>query len=128
MSADTAYPDQAGAPGERRGQARHGCRIISLCQAGAGQVDDFWRRARINDVSAGGISLLLDCSFPIGTVLLIEPIFVPNELPALPTARVVHCTSRANRGFLLGCEFASHLSEAQLQALVHATAPARVKR
>lgn len=76
------------------------------------------RRARIENISAGGVAMHSDREFEHGTLLHLE-FRGPGRQP-LPSrnARVVHATSKAKDDWLLGCTFVRELSDADLQALM----------
>jgi hypothetical protein len=76
------------------------------------------RSGRIINISAGGIGLSLHCEFSKGTLLHCE---LPQELNlANPNTlvRVVRVMRQRSGNWFLGCEFADHLSEGQLRALL----------
>jgi hypothetical protein len=72
--------------------------------------------ARVLDVSAGGVGLLLPCEFGPGTLLLLS-LGGPEEAGGRVLLRVARSTP-TSAGWLLGCEFADRLSAEELAALV----------
>src|SRR5437867_3202857 len=69
------------------------------------------RRARIQDISLGGIALVSRQRIRVGARLLIQ---VNNELLGIRydlAARVVHATPKRRDQWILGCEFTRALSE-----------------
>lgn len=76
------------------------------------------RRAKIVNISAGGVALVAEQEFEHGTLLHLE--FRGADGQPLPSrnARVVHATSKAKDDWLLGCTFVRELSDADLQALM----------
>lgn len=105
--------------GDARRWVRFPCNVETICytcETAPGER----RPARVLNVSAGGLGLLLPCEFSPGTVLRIE---LPAEVaqPArLLLIRVVHCVEAPGRGWLLGCEFANQLDNDQIQSMLNA--------
>jgi hypothetical protein len=73
--------------------------------------------AKIQDVSAGGVSLIVDREFAAETLLSIE-IFTPTGT-CLCTLRlsVVHIRPRAEGAWLIGCALATKLGKNELRGL-----------
>jgi hypothetical protein len=85
------------------------------CRPLAGFKDDEWA-ARITDISRGGIALMVNRRFEIGTVLHIQ---VPEKGgPRYLLVRVVRQQARPARKWLLGCKFAAPLSDDEVKALI----------
>jgi hypothetical protein len=105
------------APAEdtRRWQ-RFPCNVEAVCSSldtTAGEQSP----ARIVDVSAGGVGLLLPCEFGPGTLLrLLLPATAGQTEPLL--LRVARAAARPRRDWFLGCEFAERLDERELAALL----------
>ncbi len=76
------------------------------------------RPARILNVSAGGVGLLLPCEFAEGTLLYLD-LPGPAGAPASKVlVRVVGVSDHGHRGWFLGCEFADLLTDEELGALL----------
>jgi hypothetical protein len=78
-----------------------------------------WWKARVPDISAGGIGLLVKRPIPLGTELLVElssgrP---PAQLRAL-TARTVHATLQRNGDWLIGCKFSEQIDAFDVEVLL----------
>jgi hypothetical protein len=103
--------------GDNRRWVRFPCNVETACSsldATAGEQSP----ARVMDVSAGGLGLLLPCEFGVGTLLrLLLPIAAghPGEPLLLRVARAV---TRPQGDWFLGCEFADHLSDDELAVLL----------
>jgi PilZ domain len=73
--------------------------------------------ASVRDVSLGGLAMVLSQRLSPGTRLIIDKPLRPGKPWHALSVRVVHATACAE-GWLLGCEFAHPLSEADLEALL----------
>jgi hypothetical protein len=109
---------------ELRVSERHPCELPASCQplAGRGDSEIQWS-AVIRDVSLGGIGLILGRRFERGVGLAIE---VPQvgDMPAETLlVRVNHVTSLPGGKWLLGCAFASRLSDDELRGLLRFSPP-----
>jgi hypothetical protein len=102
----------------RRARVRHVTNQTALCQTSTAQGDDFWLLGRIQDLSTRGARLWLQKPFETGEIVAIEPTKVIERLPHAPEARVVYCKLAEQGGYLIGCEFTTPLTIAELQALL----------
>ncbi|MFL5240485.1 MAG: PilZ domain-containing protein [Gemmataceae bacterium] len=74
-----------------------------------------WWKARVPDISAGGVGLLVKRPIPPGTDLLIELASARlNCRPRALTARAIHATRQANGDWLVGCAFREPMLEKDL--------------
>lgn len=73
------------------------------------------RPARIVNISAGGIGLLLPCQFSSGTLLHLE---LPAEAARLALIRVVRVIEHTTGGWFHGCEFVDQLGAEELNDLL----------
>ncbi len=102
-------------PRELRAEVRHPCELESACSTGARETA--WP-ARVRDLSASGIGLVLSRWFSKGAVLDVQ-IQQPNGSgPRRLLARVVHVRKQSDGQWLVGCALASRLSAETLQALI----------
>ncbi len=74
--------------------------------------------AWVEDLSAGGVGLLVSETVPAGTLLLVELETQPQAPSLQLWASVVRCEATDDGEFRLGCEFLSPLRERDLQALL----------
>ena len=74
--------------------------------------------ARIVNISAGGMGLMLPCEFSTGTLLKLDLEGTLARAAGPVLLRVVRASARRDRDWLLGCEFAHQLSDEELQALL----------
>ncbi|HLJ93548.1 MAG TPA: PilZ domain-containing protein [Gemmataceae bacterium] len=109
-------PHQSPTP-NRRVAVRHSCTLKSLCQTKSARPEDFWWWGKIQDISTGGIALVIRRPFELGTLLVIEPLAGQESFQPLQV-RVVRTSKRDGGGWLLGCEFTS-LSDGQSEAIAH---------
>lgn len=75
--------------------------------------------ATVLDISATGIGLLVRSSINKGSILVIELNSTVREIRHQRLARVTHVTDQGDGSVLIGCEFASRLSDAELRTLAH---------
>jgi hypothetical protein len=99
---------------DRRSSERHPCALETTCLRAA-DGDNTWD-ARVIDISATGVGLLLGRRFEAGTLLSfrLEGRSEGQSFNAL--ARVVHARRQAGGGWLLGCVLLDPLDEPQLRA------------
>jgi hypothetical protein len=105
---------------ERRAWVRYGTDLTATCR-GPGPAKSVGWPARVKDVSAGGIGLLLRHRFRPGTVLAVEVHAPSGGCVSVLTVRVVHATPRtvdSESCWLMGCLLAEPLSVDQLKALL----------
>lgn len=87
------------------------------CRSVAAVKDDPWP-ARVRDLSAGSIGLLLTRRFEPGTLLVIELEHKESSLSHTLVGRVVHASQSTNGSWMLGCTLANKIAEDDLQALL----------
>jgi hypothetical protein len=107
---------------ERRASARHPSKQGGLCGPVEGEERFRWF-ATVQDISAGGIRVLLDRRFESGTILAIELGATADGPSRSLEARVVHVKQTAGKKWMVGCAFTTPLNEGELQALVPTAAP-----
>ncbi len=101
---------------ERRTWARFSCAIETTCQP-ANAAEGERLRARVQDISLGGASLIVGRAFEPGELLSLELPHGSDGAGRVVTvlACVVRADVRAAGEWLLGCNFASELSDEDLQ-------------
>jgi hypothetical protein len=108
--AKPAEPDQ-------RGWSRFECHFKAFYTQTSGET--FVRRAaRVSNLSAGGIGLIVDEDVPNGTLLSLDLHTADGELVTSILACVVHVRGLPEGGTALGCNFICELSEKHLNALM----------
>jgi hypothetical protein len=75
-------------------------------------------RARVLNVSPGGIGLLLPCQFERGTLLNFELPTVQGQPPKQMLVRVVRAMEHTRGDWFLGCELVQPLTAAELAELL----------
>ena len=100
---------------ERRSGARYACGLEAVCLVGSsGKV--LRTTARIVDISAGGIGLILKERFEEGTQIMVRLLTTAVTRP-LPV-KVVHLVEIAPHYYLLGGAFTTPFSANELHKLV----------
>jgi len=118
-----AGPGCAGAGIELRVSERFTCDVPAACQPPSD-----WKRggrkwtARVRDVSAGGLLLVLGRRFERGAGLAIELPGSDPDSPSTLLARVMNVRTEGDGTWALGCAFVSPLSDDELQALTRPAA------
>jgi len=91
---------------ERRRWVRYPANLGTFWQAVTGQ--EICYSARVQDISQGGVRLLVNQRFEPGTLLRIL-------LNKAVEARLVHATPTPDNRWALGCEFTAVLTEQEVQ-------------
>lgn len=104
---------------ERRAWVRYGTDLDASCHP-ADRPNGVGWAGKVANVSAGGIGLLLRHRFEPGTPLLVQLAAAEGGWQRTVAVRVRHATAVVAYGdlcWLMGCAFASPLSEAEVLAL-----------
>jgi hypothetical protein len=94
---------------ERRAFVRHFCDIGALV--------DSWP-ARIENLSQGGLKVVIARRFEVGSILKVEVPVGGEEAYSMLLARVVRAIPEPTGGWGLGCAFLQAISEEELEALL----------
>jgi hypothetical protein len=108
---------QKPAPEDNRTWVRFRCDVTATCQL----IEDPDRKswpARVVNISANGIGLLVDQPVPTGSLLSLNLENTAHHSARTILACVVHSTSRPEHEWALGCNFIRELSESDLKALL----------
>ena len=111
--AERLHPAQ---PDGRR-WVRFPCNVETVCYASETAPGE-QIRARVLNISPGGIGLLVPCQFEPGTLLHFEPPAPPGQPVLWILIRVVRAIEHTNGDWFLGCEFAHQLDPGELSALL----------
>jgi hypothetical protein len=115
-----AGPPQKSRTTERRAWVRHFASQDACCQplpdSTTDEPETGWL-GRVQDLSTGGIALLLTRRFEPGTALHVE-LAAKGEGSRPLLVRVIHATPESENHWLIGCAFACPLSEAELQTFL----------
>src|SRR5262245_59255682 len=76
------------------------------------------QKARIQDLSAAGVGLLVINELEPGTVVDVVLVRANEDSAQLFQAKVVHCRPQAGGGWLLGCSFITPLREQDLRDFI----------
>lgn len=113
-----------GCPDSARGfdcrvTTRRTCNFQTSCEPTSvrGDRDIKWS-ATINDISVGGIGMILQRRYEPGTGLTIELPDSASDTTYTVLARVVHVKKRRDGRWHLGCNFVSELSEEEVETLI----------
>jgi hypothetical protein len=87
------------------------------CLPIAAHKEDTWVSCAY-DISQSGISLVVNRRFEVGTVLELWLAGTTDGAPRHLFVRVMRQQARSSRRWLLGCKFASPLTEEELKALL----------
>jgi hypothetical protein len=102
-------------PLERRASVRHVCSVEAVSRP-LESPDALCWGARVKDISAGGVSLMLCYPFKPGASLAVD-LHAQSRVGTL-LVKVVHVSEQDDGTWLLGCEFAAPLSDTELKALL----------
>jgi hypothetical protein len=99
-----------------RAWVRFPCNVETICYS-VDTVPGEQLPARILNISAGGVGLLLPCQFESRTLLnlLLPP--KPGQPPRKVLVRVVQAKPYDQGDWFLGCEFADQFTDEELEAL-----------
>lgn len=103
---------------ERRISVRYPCELEAVCRPSAGHPDGQSCPAKVRNISAGGLSLLLAQHFDPGTLLDVVLEKDQDDVPRIFPTRVVQAMPLRFGGWMLRCAFADRLSEAAFRALL----------
>ncbi len=102
--------------GDDRRWVRFPCNVETACYA-ADAAPGEQSPARIINISAGGMGLLLPCEFSPGTLLNLDLEGTPAHAAGPVLLRVVRAAGRPDGDWFLGCEFAHRLGDEEMAAL-----------
>jgi hypothetical protein len=108
-------PDGAKSAKESRVWVRYSNPPGTAVQAG---VDERGWSAQIQDISRGGLNLLVNRSFEPGSLLKVEVQSTDNVIPNTLIARVVRAVSKSQDQWALGCAFVKEISDADLKVFL----------
>jgi hypothetical protein len=103
---------------ERRSDPRYPCSMHVGCDPVVVKGKKPWA-AEVQNVSAGGIALVLGRRFEPGTVLMVVP-QRQTELPSSLLVRVAHTQPHGVGQWLVGCRLACHMGEDDWRELLDA--------
>lgn len=113
-------PSESRTGEERRVWVRYMCNLPTSCQPVMAKDDLCWS-GRVQNISRGGVNLIVPRRFEPGTLLQIE---LPGATEAEPRnilARVVHARTLESGSWSLGCAFPWLISDEDVTALINAS-------
>jgi hypothetical protein len=114
----SAITDPSQAPLERRASVRYPCDLDTSCQPIASARGMQWT-GKVQNISRGGLSLVLGRRFELGTLLAIEVQGKDGHSSARTLlARIVHIALQGPNTWVMGCKFSSELSDEELKVLL----------
>jgi hypothetical protein len=111
-----ARREKPSAPDDLRTWVRFDCNVRALCQRIGDPENSVWP-ARVANISASGIGLVVDHAVGPGTLLSLDLESPTSGGRRTILACVVQVTTRSGKEWALGCNFIRELSEADLKAL-----------
>ncbi len=101
---------------ERRVAVRYRSDLDGFCQPLGGEKEFRWS-ARVQNISASGISMLISRRFERGTLLSLELEATPDSPSRTLLVRVVRVKPHSKRKWLVACRFVTKLAEDEAKAL-----------
>ena len=121
MTADSGLVQPVQSPGskfsERRVWVRYHCNLPTSCHPVLTKDAECWS-GRVQNISRGGVNLIVPRRFEPGTLLQIELQGPHDSEPRTVLARVVHARACDASHWALGCAFPWELGEENLRALL----------
>jgi hypothetical protein len=102
---------------ERRASTRYPCNLATSCRLGAAVKGD-GHPARVRNVSAGGISLVLAHEFRSGDIVNVELRSMTRNFVRHLNVRVIYCIEHPSGDFILGGSFTSPLTDDEVKAFL----------
>lgn len=118
MSEDQKPENQEADDNDRRAFLRHRSKPETPSFAITGEEEIITWKARVRDLSKGGLSLLVNSSFPEGAVVEIE---LPNpeaDVSRILPARVVRCSTENGVHYTVAVAFLEELNDEEIDSLV----------
>lgn len=103
-------------PEDKRASVRHACSLEATSQPLDDAQTIAWG-AMVDDISEGGLGIILCYPFRPGTYLAIDLTGANGDVRTV-LVRVVHVRDRADGTWHLGCEFVKPLTESDVEMLI----------
>ena len=110
-------PSSSSQAAEKRHWVRHGCGPEVTCHLKAGPPLDCWA-VRVLNLSAGGVSLVLDRMVPTGKVLTVELHHAARQFSCQRQIRIIYTFQDSTGTFTVGGAFHPDLTDQDIQGLV----------
>jgi CheY-like chemotaxis protein len=105
-----------GLPPDRRSAYRYRCDIQTVCRLSEEQESNAWP-SRLQNISSGGVALLIDRQLEAGTPLHIELPDLTWSLRRKVPIRVIHVRAHSAVDWLLGAAFPERMNDDDLLAI-----------
>jgi hypothetical protein len=102
---------------ERRASTRYPCNLATSCRLAA-SVKQEPRSARVRNISAGGISLVLSHEFASGDIIAVELRSMTRSFVREFKLRVIYCIEHPSGDYILGGSFTSPLTDEEVTAFL----------
>jgi hypothetical protein len=102
---------------DRRVRVRHAQKLKTYAQRGQGDLDQVWWMGSVRDISGNGIGIVLQQRFEPDTYLTLELENAARTFSHTIHVRVIRATPCPG-GWLLGCAFATDMSDAEVRSLL----------
>jgi hypothetical protein len=119
-SAENGTPSSSGA--ERRAWVRYPCQLDIVYWKSTGS-SEACRSAKVLDISAGGMCMLLNRPFEAGTVLTLQLENAERKCTRTLLVHVVHVRPHSQSEWVVGCAFDSKVTEEDARALADWSGP-----
>ncbi len=100
-----------------RAWVRFSCAVETSCQSVTPEAADPWQ-VKIMNISPGGVGVLVPAPVDLGALLNLELPGPAGQPRRTVPVRVVQAGQEMDGGWLVGCEFATQLDDADLQRLL----------
>jgi hypothetical protein len=102
---------------ERRASTRYPCNLATSCRLAAA-IKDQEHPARVRNISAGGVSLVIGHEFSSGDILAVEIRSMPRNFTRQLKVRVIYCIEHPSGEYIIGGSFTSPLNEDEITAFL----------
>ena len=108
--------------GDQREWCRYACASDAICHIVVGPTIDF-RAIRVQNVSAAGITLVIDRALLIGSEVVVELQRPARQVQCRRCMQIIYQFKEPSGDFVLGGAFTKPLTDAELIALAEEEAP-----
>jgi hypothetical protein len=102
---------------ERRASTRYPCNLATSCRLVAALAGEAWP-GRVRNISAGGISLVLNHEVNSGDLISIELRSTTRNFTRAIQVRTIYCIEHPSGDWILGGSFVQPLSDDELKAFL----------
>jgi hypothetical protein len=103
---------------ERRASTRYPCNLATSCRLAAAVKDQQGYPARVRNVSAGGVSLVLAHEFSSNDIIVVELRSMTRNFVRELKVRVIYCIEHPSGDYILGGSFTSPLTDDEVTAFL----------